>query len=79
VVRTAPAKKARCDLLERTAELSASYSDEQLTLLLDLLERFRTLITEHTATLRARAADDRATTPGGRPGDQASAAGLGDR
>ena len=44
------------DLLERTAELSASYSDHQLTLLLELLERFRILIAEHTTTLRAQAA-----------------------
>jgi DNA-binding MarR family transcriptional regulator len=51
------------DLLERTAQLSASYSDEQLTLLLELLDRFRTLIAEHTATLRARATSNRSTTP----------------
>jgi hypothetical protein len=29
------------DLLATTARLSASYNDEQLTLLLDLLDRFR--------------------------------------
>jgi len=51
------------DLLERTAQLSASYSDEQLTLLLELLDRFRTLIAEYTVTLRARAISNRSTTP----------------
>jgi DNA-binding MarR family transcriptional regulator len=53
------------DLLERTAQLSASYSDEQLTLLLELLDRFRVLIAEHTATLRARAASNQPSTRGG--------------
>ena len=53
------------DLLEKTAQLSASYSDEQHTLLLDLLDRFRALITEHTATLRAQASSNQRTTPGG--------------
>lgn len=52
------------DLLETTAHLSATYSDEQLTLLLDLLDRFRALITQHTANLRARAASNQPTTPG---------------
>lgn len=52
------------DLLERTAQLSASYSDDQLTLLLELLDRFRALIAEHTATLRAQAASKQPTTPG---------------
>jgi hypothetical protein len=57
--------------LDTTARLSASYSDEQLTLLLDLLDRFRTLITEqttiteHTSTLRTQAASNKRTTPGG--------------
>ena len=49
------------DLLERTAQLSASYSGDQLTLLLELLERFRGLIAEHTATLRAQAASNQPT------------------
>jgi DNA-binding MarR family transcriptional regulator len=53
------------DLLEQTAQLSASYTEEQLTLLLDLLDRFRALIAEHTATLRARAASDQPTNPRG--------------
>jgi DNA-binding MarR family transcriptional regulator len=43
------------DLLEATARLSATYTDEQLTLLSEALGRFQTLITEFTATLRARA------------------------
>jgi DNA-binding MarR family transcriptional regulator len=51
------------DLLERTAQLSAGYSDDQLTLLLELLERFRTLIAEHTTTLRTQAASNQPTTP----------------
>jgi DNA-binding MarR family transcriptional regulator len=53
------------DLLERTAQLSASYSDDQLALLLELLERFRALIAEHTTTLWARAAAAQQHTPGG--------------
>jgi DNA-binding MarR family transcriptional regulator len=53
------------DLLERTAQLSASYSDDQLTLLLELLDRFRALIAEHTITLRAKAANNQPTTPRG--------------
>ena len=53
------------DLLERTAQLSASYTDQQLILLLELLERFRTLIAEHTTTLRARAASNQPTAQGG--------------
>jgi DNA-binding MarR family transcriptional regulator len=53
------------DLLERTAQLSASYSDQQLALLLELLERFRALIAEHTATLREQSASNRPTTQGG--------------
>jgi hypothetical protein len=44
--------------MDRTAQLSGSYSDQQLTLLLDLLDRFRTLITEHTTTLSAQAANN---------------------
>jgi DNA-binding MarR family transcriptional regulator len=51
------------DLLERTAQLSAGYSNDQLTLLLELLERFRALIAEHTTTLRAQAT----STPPSRP------------
>jgi DNA-binding MarR family transcriptional regulator len=51
------------DLLERTAQLSASYGDDQLTLLLELLERFRALIAEHTTTLRAQATSNQPTTP----------------
>ena len=53
------------DLLERTAQLSASYSDDQLGLLLELLDRFRTLIAEHTTTLRAQAASNQPTSQGG--------------
>jgi hypothetical protein len=59
------------DLLDTTARLSASYSDEQLALLLDLLDRFRTLITEqttiteHSTTLRTQTASNKRTTPGG--------------
>lgn len=53
------------DLLERTAQLSASYSDEQLTLLLELLDRFRALLVEHTTTLRERAANNQPTRRGG--------------
>jgi hypothetical protein len=41
--------------------MSDSYSDDQLTLLLDLLERFRALIAEHTTTLRAQAANNQPT------------------
>jgi hypothetical protein len=47
------------------AQHAASYSDDQLTLLLELLDRFRTLIAEHTTTLRARAASNQPTTPRG--------------
>jgi DNA-binding MarR family transcriptional regulator len=43
------------DLMETTTRLSAGYSDDQLALLLDLLGRFRDLIAEHTANLRAQA------------------------
>ena len=53
------------DLLERTALLSASYSDDQLGLLLELLERFRALIAEHTTALRAQAASKQPTSSSG--------------
>jgi DNA-binding MarR family transcriptional regulator len=53
------------DLLERTAQLSANYTDDQLTLLLELLDRFRALIADHTTTLRAQAATKQPTTPRG--------------
>ena len=53
------------DLLERTAQLSASYTDDQLTLLLELLDRFRALIADHTTTLRAQAANKQPTNSSG--------------
>jgi DNA-binding MarR family transcriptional regulator len=54
-------------LMRATTELSARYSDEQLALFLELLARFRELISAHTATMRAAAGGERATRQPDRP------------
>jgi DNA-binding MarR family transcriptional regulator len=51
------------DLIDAAARLSATYSDEQLALMHDLLDDFRALILEHASTLKVRASGDPVSRP----------------